>query len=449
MKQGSRKLPFRQILFSALLLGFLGSGLAPAAAEARSSAVEVEAKIFPQEYRLFFNGRELPALKQYGQLNTIHLHRFPSGEEGILRLEAEGYFPKQYRYTPDNSDFFYEKLERRDSRLRQVTEITTGASPKSVEFSEEGDFMTVALLGGPGGQVFETDTWRLRADLIPSAADSEEKGFVESLHFPDRGEVWVSQMTTGKVHIFEDSGDYAFQQSLDVEGIWSKVIGRSPDGKVAWVTNWLSHDVTEIDLETMTVTRRMKVNGVPRGLYASPDGRWLYVCIFDTGHVDVLDLATGEIDHSILRQGWGAARHMTADEETNRLYMSDMARGTIRVFQLPQETIRETLYVGPKLNTIELSPDGKFLFVSSRGENGNGPAGYLDKGPDLGKIFVIDTETMEIVDWVWGRNQPTGLDVSPDGRYLAFTDFLDANLEIYDIRGLWGETPEPPRQLLP
>jgi len=34
---------------------------------------------------------------------------------------------------------------------------------------------------------------------------------------------------------------------------------------------------------------------------------------------------------------------------------------------------------------------------------------------------------------VWGRNQPTGLAFSADGRYLAFTDFLDNNVELYRV----------------
>jgi hypothetical protein len=34
---------------------------------------------------------------------------------------------------------------------------------------------------------------------------------------------------------------------------------------------------------------------------------------------------------------------------------------------------------------------------------------------------------------VRGKNQPTGLAVSPDGKHLAFTDFPDDNLELYRI----------------
>ena len=80
---------------------------------------------------------------------------------------------------------------------------------------------------------------------------------------------------------------------------------------------------------------------------------------------------------------------------------------------------------------IKKTKDKKYLFVSSRGPNNRET--YLKKGPKFGKIYVIDTEKMKIVDWVWGKNQPTGLDISPDGKYLAFSNFLDNEIEVYRI----------------
>jgi hypothetical protein len=47
---------------------------------------------------------------------------------------------------------------------------------------------------------------------------------------------------------------------------------------------------------------------------------------------------------------------------------------------------------------------------------------------------VIDTTTFDIVDWVWGRNQPTGLGISMDGEIVAFSDFKDANIEVYRFK---------------
>jgi sugar lactone lactonase YvrE len=46
---------------------------------------------------------------------------------------------------------------------------------------------------------------------------------------------------------------------------------------------------------------------------------------------------------------------------------------------------------------------------------------------------MLKADDLSLIERVWGRNQPTGLAVSPDGKYLVFTDFLDANLELYSI----------------
>jgi DNA-binding beta-propeller fold protein YncE len=44
----------------------------------------------------------------------------------------------------------------------------------------------------------------------------------------------------------------------------------------------------------------------------------------------------------------------------------------------------------------------------------------------------VDTESLSVVARQWGGDQPTGLAVSPDGRRVVFSDFLDARLEVYD-----------------
>jgi len=78
-----------------------------------------------------------------------------------------------------------------------------------------------------------------------------------------------------------------------------------------------------------------------------------------------------------------------------------------------------------------MSPDGKYIFASSRGRNN--AVDYLLPGPDFGAVYMLNAQDLTVIDKVWGRNQPTGLAVSPDGKLLVFTDFLDANLELYRI----------------
>ncbi|MBP5569308.1 MAG: YVTN family beta-propeller repeat-containing protein, partial [Treponema sp.] len=60
-------------------------------------------------------------------------------------------------------------------------------------------------------------------------------------------------------------------------------------------------------------------------------------------------------------------------------------------------------------------------------------ADYTKRSPQNGKIQIIDVKTIEIVETFEGGNQPTGLDVSSDGKYLCFSNFQDENIELYEI----------------
>jgi len=122
-------------------------------------------------------------------------------------------------------------------------------------------------------------------------------------------------------------------------------------------------------------------------------------------------------------------RHVVLHPTRDELYVSDMLKGRILVVDAARDALLAEIRVDRNLNTIALSPDGRFLFVSSRGPNN--PEDYTKKGPAFGTVSCIDTELRQVVDWTWGRNQPTGLAVSPDGRAVAFSNFLDDEIELY------------------
>jgi sugar lactone lactonase YvrE len=109
-----------------------------------------------------------------------------------------------------------------------------------------------------------------------------------------------------------------------------------------------------------------------------------------------------------------------------------MYRGTVSILNAATGKQLAGRRIGPNINTIVLSADGKYIFASSRGRNNSDD--YTKPGPDFGAVYMMSAEDLSPLDMVWGRNQPTGLALSPDGRFLVFTDFLDDNLEIYQIK---------------
>lgn len=392
-----------------------------------SAKRSVSLKVFPPEYRLISNGSPVATTNVSTFLKRAMLQ---TGENNLV-FSAEGYHDLNVKtnVTARTSLLEY-KLEKKNSMLEQVAVMTTGPHPKSVEFTPDGKYMVSALLEGTGVDLFSVkDLKKVKTIEFPENY-ARRRNFVEIVFLPEKNEMWVSQMAANAVHVI-DMKDYTYKLTIPTKGVWTKVMCFTPDKKLAFASNWESRDISIIDTARHEVIGKIKVSGVPRGMIVTNDGKYLYTCVFENGQMQKIDIANRKVAKTISFSGRGAKRHIVMDREKDIFYITDMYRGTVFVMSAKDDSIIKEIKVDQKLNTCKLTPDNKYLFVSSRGPNN--PETYLKKGPKFGKIYVIDTETLEIVDWVWGKNQPTGLDISPDGKYLAFTNFLDREIEIYRI----------------
>ena len=398
-----------------------------------SGGIKLLLKVSPQEYDLYIG-------KQLHQPQSVS----GSIKEYLIPLETDSIFLRsrsfrdKYLWFPtssvdiltiDQTKVFELKLERMETTLEYLDIFVTGSQPKSVEFSPNGEYLAVALLNGQGVEIYSLGDMQLYRRLKPPDEWSEKKGFVETSFFKTRNELWVSQMTTGQIHVF-DTANWKYKRSFDCGGSWPKVIALTKNEDTAYISNWKSKDISIIDTEDYKVKGTISVNGIPRGITVSPDQKFLYVSNFTSGDINKIDIGKKIVVKNI-DLGDGALRHIVISEEEKKLYVSDMYHGTVSVLNLKTDTVERSFYAGSNINTIKLSVDGEKLFISSRGHNSEN--GYLEKGPEFGKIFVYDTRLKRVTDWTWGGNQPTGLAISPDGFMLAFTDFLDHQIEIYRL----------------
>jgi YVTN family beta-propeller protein len=300
--------------------------------------------------------------------------------------------------------------------------VRTGPAPKQVAFTPDGREIWVSLLGGHGLQVFEAATLRRTADVRLG-----EHGAVEVIFTRDGRTVYASQMETASV--FEiDRRTHRVRRQMGTGGVWSKVMALSADEWTMYVANWVSNDVSEIDLRSGRVRRLLPTVGTPRGLHPTADGTRLYVAGYAQGELAYIDLRTGR-STTLLRTG-GAMRHLVADPDGGRLYASDMGTDEVYVVDARTARVRKLADTDSTPNTIDLTPDGRVLYVSNRGRNG---ANYYLPGPEWGSVLAVDTGSGRVLDAIVGGNQPTGLDVSPDGRTLAYSDFLDDRVTVYAI----------------
>jgi len=407
----------------------LSDSAAVSVVEARPLAFGL--KSAPPDLTVSLNGVVQRPVSQGGGIRNYRI----SGA-GTLTFSAAAYKSQHYlsRQMPLKNGRLEIKLENENGQFRLIGEYPTGIQPKSVYFSPDGKRLFVPLLGQHGVDVFRFDqpldrgnqslVFEKRLTVPGSAAN----GFVEALCDAKRRELWISNMEENKVHIY-DLDTLNYKTSLAVGGVYPKVITQNPEGNLTVVSNWVTFNISVFDSDSKQLLRRIPVGGTPRGMAFSPDGRFLYTAIYDEPVIAVVDMNQNKVTTRYrFHQRTGAARHVIYRD--GKLYVSDMYQGTVNILDASTGALLASRYVGYNINTIVLSPDGRRIIASSRGRNND--IDYTLPGPELSAVYILNAADLALEEKIWGRNQPTGLAVSPDGKYMVFTDFLDANLELYE-----------------
>lgn len=322
-------------------------------------------------------------------------------------------------------------LDNPTAAHRFVTRIATGKQPKSAMFISPTR-VVLPLLDDNHIEAIDILTRQVTRLELP-AEYAKRGGFVESVVVSPRGEFWVSQMKAAAIHRFSIQ-TLEYLGSVKLSGSWTKVLAFNPVRNVVYASNWNSSDISIVSVDTLQEMKKIKLGGVPRGMAFSADGKWMLAAMFGgkndsdgAGRTVIVDLDQNKITHTII-QG-GANRHAVRLKAGPEFFaVSDMMRSKIYFINQNAKIAETKVYSNP--NTIAESADGKYLYVSCRGKNN--PKSYLIKGPDFGKLMVIDIATQQVIEEIEAGNQPTGLDVSPDGKYIVLTDFLDHAMRVYE-----------------
>lgn len=385
-------------------------------------------------------------------LITLHINSTPAGAKVFINDEEMGVTPLKIQCDADMMHELVLKKENyaakyrlvqlnKDTRIKllldqagswhdHIANIKTGCQPKQVAFSPDNKLLFTTLLGDINGGVEVIDGEQLtNKGRISFGAEDKKSGFVEVV-FNSTGTVaWVSQMTTHQIYGIETAGQKVFK-TIDTKGNWSKVIALRPDGGIAYVANWLSHDISVIDLSIGQTIKLVKTGKIPRGIAFTPDGQFAYIVHY--GDNQIVKIAAQK--HTVVKRFKGPGthlRHIVIDQAAQRAYISDLtAKGKIHVLDLTNDTIIKTIPVDSHPNTIELSSDQKYLYVSCRGIWSEHST---RKQWIKGSVYIINTGTLTTEEIIPGGYEPTGLDLSNDGEMLCFSDFRDNILEFYHI----------------
>ncbi len=310
--------------------------------------------------------------------------------------------------------------------LKKIGTYKCGRQPKQVLFSPDSKYIIMPLLEDNGFDIFSVEEKKIIKRINPP--DSQKQGFAEGLFIPEKKVFLVSQMTTANLYEYSYPG-FEYKRTIPTTGNWSKFIAFSKEKQLLAVSNWVSNDVSIIDYESGKCLKKIKTGTEPRGLYFINAGNNIISLSFGSGLIEKIDVNEGKIINTIKIKD-SAMRHIVLNRAQTKAYVSDMFYRSVYEIDLITFKIERKTKVFNNPNTINLF-NNRWLFVSSRGPNN--PTDYTKRSPANGKIQIIDVDTMQIIQSFEGGNQPTGLDVSPDGKYLCFSNFQDQNIELYEI----------------
>ncbi|MEA2027310.1 MAG: YncE family protein [Chloroflexota bacterium] len=303
------------------------------------------------------------------------------------------------------------KRQKRDAkpstkrRLKLVTTITGGLTPKSIVSAQNGKVFAMNMMYNHTITVFNRRY--KRAKVIDDSVDLSKFGYkqydhkvrgapVEAALDPKRKHMYVSNYSMYGPG-FRDQGfdlckasdkiDRSFVYQISTRtlrktdaievGEVPKYLAVTPNGRYLLVSNWCSWDISVVDLKKGKETRRIDAGVAPRGIAFSPNSKTAYVTLVGEDKILVIDMRTFKVK-------------------------------------------REISGIGERPRHLVMSPGGRYLYITVQGED--------KKRAVDGRILKYDTHKRKIVARSEWLTEPRTTVMSDDGKSIYVVDYYPGTL---------------------
>lgn len=200
-------------------------------------------------------------------------------------------------------------------------------------------------------------------------------------------------------------------------------IVETPAGDRLYVANVSAHSLSVIDISSARVVDTIALSGSPTGLAVSPDGRTVYVSVYDKATVLTVDTTTHAVGTLLSAMGnspetqWAGVGTIAVSPDGRSLYGANVARNTLAVLDIAHAHVTATVALGSRPKWLTLSADGRTAYVSSETAN---------------TVAVVDTATVRVVATIPVGARPQAPALTADGRHLVVPTADDASASIID-----------------
>ncbi len=314
---------------------------------------------------------------------------------------------------------FHHTIGQTETHIRKKFEIEGGIAPKSVAASHNGLFSahnmmyrhTITFYDSNGTEVHKlNDAVNLRDFGFDNFPDEKTSGApVEGVFTKDGNYLWVSNYHfTGSAFTNPGCDDcvgtgydpsfiykintatYEIERVIQVGSV-PKFIAISPQENWLIVSNWVSSDISIIDLHTEKEVERVTVGTHPRGIAITADDQLAYVTIMGGAKLVEVNLTTYS-KGSIEQVGKSPRSVLLANNDTTLYVSLNSSNEILKYNRFTKSRVYCSTPGGPR--SMILSPDEKSLYVVN----------YL-----ANSFTKINTDSMKIDAVIETSGKPIGI----------------------------------------
>ena len=221
---------------------------------------------------------------------------------------------------------------------------------------------------------------------------------------PPKGTLWVTNTTLNNVSVYEASTGML----IATIGVGLKPIGiTAPTGlDKVYVSNEDSNTVSVISKSSLSVIATISgfTGTKPHHVGQSPDGNFVYVAMFGSNKVAVIETGTDQLLAEFITGASAARTHAVfATEDGETLLVTNSVVNEVAALDAHTGAIQWSVGVGNNPSEV-LAANRKFAYVTIRNEN---------------KVQAINLKTLSIEGEVAVGTQPDTIQITPDGNTLV------------------------------
>lgn len=231
---------------------------------------------------------------------------------------------------------------------------------------------------------------------------------------PDGKRFFVSDSSLGTVNVVDAASFETVARYPVGYGVFGTVL--TADCRTLYANDEAASTVTAVDTADGSAKAVIPGFSQPRqGIRLGPDGKEAFVTNFLGDKITIVDLATHKITGEIT--GFKALRAISISRDGKTLYAANSGSNEVAVVDLAKRAVVERIPVGKDPYGAALTPDGKFVYSGNKADN---------------SLSVIDTETRKVIGTVTGFQEPRQAIVFTNDGKTAYVLNKDLSIAVVD-----------------